>query len=61
MSGKNTDRPLYEDLLKQRADLENLVRQMIGDLENMAPARGRVYRGELDKIIEENRRREGLT
>lgn len=56
-----TDRPLYEDLLKQRNDLERLVLQMVSDFENVAPAAGRVYRSEYDKIISENRRREGLT
>lgn len=56
-----TDRPLYEDLLQQRADLETLVKQMIGDLQNVAPAAARVYQSEYDRIIVENRKREGLT
>ena len=56
-----TDRPLYEDLLQQRADLETLVKQMIGDLQNVAPAAARVYQNEYDRIIVENRKREGLT
>lgn len=57
----DTDRPLYEDLLKQRADLETLVKQMIGDLMNVAPTAADAYQGEYDRIVLENRRREGRT
>lgn len=54
-----TDRPLYEDLLKQRAALESLVQRMIADLHGGGLMDQ--YQTEYDEIVAENRRREGLT
>lgn len=52
----SSDRPLYEDLLKQRNDLEALVRQIAA--QTPFPD---VWLADLDKIIGETRRQEGLT
>lgn len=52
----NSDRPLYEDLLKQRNDLEELVKQMAAQMPS-----SEVWLSDLEEIIGENRRREGLT
>lgn len=60
----STDRPLYEDLLKQRNDLERIANQLIGHLHELQPGSSRLaeeYQAQMDEIIVENRRREGLT
>lgn len=56
----NSDRPLYEDLLKQRNDLEAVIQRII-DGPDTAPVLRQNLQCDLDEIIGENRRREGLT
>jgi hypothetical protein len=58
----DTDRPLYEDLLKQRAALESLVTRMIAVWDRIGRSdEAERYKAEYDRIVGENRRREGLT
>lgn len=54
----DSDRPLYEDLLKQRNQLERLVREMA---KQMSPQSQEIWLRDLDEIIVEERRRGGLT
>lgn len=62
MVDKSTDRPLYEDLLKQRADLEKLVTQMIGAFQAAnAHSAANIFQAEYERIVAENRKRESLT
>lgn len=56
-----SDRPLYEDLLRQRNELDQLVTRIIEDLRNQRPHFVEEYRREHEHIIAENRKREGLT